>query len=301
MIRFENGQITDILPASMARDIQTQCVSYALQKQIQNILYRANRTRTVAAIDLLPETVLDVLATELRTPYYREDMDIETKRDIIKKTLLWHTKAGTPSAVAELIEVVFGDGKVVEWFDYDEGPFTPGTFDIVTSARMTEDIVEYFMQIVRRVKNTRSHIRRILINREMCMHEYMGSGILTSPKIPVTNNYEGALDSTMEETVGAGAISSPGKTITNSPQGRTASAGMSERASIGATAAPHEIIRNSAEPVRAEADGHTRTASAVASSTVIRIYNGAMETAASITAPPKYAAGVMASSNTKIN
>lgn len=143
MIRFEDGELLNLLPVSMANDIETQCISYALQKQIKQIIYHASRTRTVAMIDLLPETVLDVLATELRTPYYQEDMDIDTKRNIIKRTLLWHTRAGTPSAVEELIEVVFGEGSIVEWFNYDEPPYTPATFDIITNAQMTEDITSY--------------------------------------------------------------------------------------------------------------------------------------------------------------
>ena len=75
MIRFEDGELLNLLPVSMAKDIEIQCISYALQRQIQRIIYHASRTRTVAMIDMLPETVLDVLATELRTPYYQEDME----------------------------------------------------------------------------------------------------------------------------------------------------------------------------------------------------------------------------------
>ena len=106
--------------------------SYAIQQEHQRLLRLADRTRTLAVIDELPEKILDVLAVELRTPYYQEDMDVETKRNIIKRTLLWHTKAGTPSAVAELIEIVFGEGDVVEWFNFES--YTPGTFDIITTS-----------------------------------------------------------------------------------------------------------------------------------------------------------------------
>ena len=101
MIKFKDGQITDLLPPSMAKNVEMQCVSYALQKQVQKIMALADQTRTVAMIDQLPESILDILATELRTPYYQESMGLKTKRNIIKRTLLWHTKAGTPSAVSE--------------------------------------------------------------------------------------------------------------------------------------------------------------------------------------------------------
>ena len=54
MIRFEDGELLNLLPVSMAKDIETQCISYALQRQIQRIIYHASRTRTVAMIDMLP-------------------------------------------------------------------------------------------------------------------------------------------------------------------------------------------------------------------------------------------------------
>ena len=55
-------------------------------------------------------------------------------------------------AVAEMVKIVFGEGEVVEWPDFDEPPYTPGTFDIVTNAQLTPDILEYFVSVIDRVK-----------------------------------------------------------------------------------------------------------------------------------------------------
>ena len=183
MISLYDGQITDLLPWKIAQSTEVRCISYAVQQEHQRMLRLTAHTRTMAVIDELPERILDVLAVELRTPYYQESMNLETKRNIIKRTLLWHTKAGTPSAVSELIEIVFGEGRTEEWFDYTEGPYTPGTFDIITNARMTEEMANYFLSIIQRVKNTRSHIRRILVEREMEMHETVASGVRLKPEV----------------------------------------------------------------------------------------------------------------------
>lgn len=99
MISLYDGQITDLLPWKIAQSTEVRCISYAVQQEHQRMLRLAAHTRTMAVIDELPERILDVLAVELRTPYYQESMNLETKRNIIKRTLLWHTKAGTPSAV----------------------------------------------------------------------------------------------------------------------------------------------------------------------------------------------------------
>ena len=300
MIRFEDGELLNLLPVSMAKDIETQCISYALQRQIQRIIYHASRTRTVAMIDMLPETVLDVLATELRTPYYQEDMSIDTKRNIIKRTLLWHTRAGTSSAVEELIEVVFGEGSIVEWFNYDEPPYTPATFDIITNAQMTEDMAEYFLSIILRVKNTRSHIRRILVTRKMEMDERIGTGMVTRPEVPVLNHYSGALSPEMAETVGAGAISSPAETIMNSPQGRKASIDGEIGVAAGAISHPQEIIGNCADPAEESAGAALHAAAAAWASTAIRILNGGTKQAAGISAMQKTAAGAAFNSEIEI-
>ena len=86
MIKLYDGQITDLLPEKIAKDVETRCLSSAIQQEHQRLLRQADRTRTLAVIDELPEKILDVLAVELRTPYYQEDMDVETKRNIIKRT-----------------------------------------------------------------------------------------------------------------------------------------------------------------------------------------------------------------------
>ena len=272
MIKFKDGQITDLLPPSMAKDVEMQCVSYALQKQVQKIMALADQTRTVAMIDQLPESILDILATELRTPYYQESMGLKTKRNIIKRTLLWHTKAGTPSAVSELIEIVFGEGGVVEWFDYDEPPYIPGTFDIVTNAQMTEEIAEYFLTIIRRVKNTRSHIRRILINRTMEMDERVATGVYTAPEGTVTNHHTEAIEMTMEETVGAALVATSESYATNSPQGRKQAAEMAERAAVGAHGNPTEYIGNTADPATANASHFIHAAAIMQAATETTIY-----------------------------
>lgn len=257
MIKLYDGQITDLLPEKIAKDTDTRCLSFAIQQEHQRLLRLTDRTRTLSVIDELPEKILDVLAVELRTPYYQESMDLTTKRNIIKRTLLWHTKAGTPSAVSELIEIVFGEGSIVEWFDYDEAPYTPGTFDIITNAQMTEEITEYFLSIIQRVKNTRSHIRRILIHREMNAHWYAAAASKSEPKNPVLNHTNTEQQVSEKRYGAAGFVVSQRTVIPNHLQFNdvrteginTVAAGMTGHAVI--------IIENNVKPRAVVAQGGT--------------------------------------------
>ncbi len=173
MIKFTEGGISDLWKDQTSPEFQA--LSYSLQNAIILVKEKADRSRCFSGIDLLSEEVLDYLAVEMRTMYYSQDMSIEQKKEIIKNTMKWYSKAGTPSAVEELIQVVFGKGKVTEWFEYQEGPYTPGTFDIETSAQLTFDMIAKFNQIIKKVKNTRSHLRRIWVVRESEQQLYLGA------------------------------------------------------------------------------------------------------------------------------
>lgn len=164
MIKFTEGGLIDIWPE---KDPEIQALSYALQQQFKKLKSYADKTQCYSDVDDLDEEILDYFAVEMRSMYYEQNLEIERKREIVKNTLKWYTYAGVPATVAEMVGVVFGAGKIVEWFNYDEPPFTPGTFDIITSARLTPDIIEQLNAMIRKSKNVRSHIRKVTIVRDV--------------------------------------------------------------------------------------------------------------------------------------
>ena len=275
MIKLSEGELLDLLPSQLKNDTDMICLSYALKCAVDRLMVYEKQTMTDNFIDSLPEKILDVLAVELRSPYYLQSMDIEVKRSIIKNTLIWHTKAGTPSAVSEMITAIFGEGYLVEWFNFTEGDQTPGYFDIVTNARMTEDIVNSFMQIIKRVKNERSHIRRILINRKVEHPEWVAWGATSSPKRPVTNAPAIGRGIDSDEFAGATASSSPKLGIINGYPGREAEADGQEHAGATAMSSPKEVIGNSATPTTRSVLKEDKILAAAVSSPFVRILNGA--------------------------
>ena len=164
MIKFTEGGLIDIWPE---KDPEIQALSYALQQQFKKLKTYADKTQCYSDVDDLDEEILDYFAVEMRSMYYEQNLEIEKKREIVKNTLKWYTYAGVPATAAEMVGVVFGSGKIVEWFNYDEPPFTPGTFDIITSARLTPDIIEQLNAMIRKAKNVRSHIRKVTIVRDV--------------------------------------------------------------------------------------------------------------------------------------
>lgn len=193
MIKLPDGELRDFLPVTLKNDVDMVCLSYAIKKATERLFRYSHASMVYHLIDSAPESVLDLLAVELRSLYYSDELQIEKKREIVKNTLRWHAQAGTPGAVAEMIKIVFGEGEVVEWPDFVEPPYTPGTFDIITKAELTPETLAYFASVINRVKNVRSHLRRLLIQRKCLQQVYAGVGNNMAHKTAaVTDGYQQA-------------------------------------------------------------------------------------------------------------
>lgn len=185
-LTLTDGELLDLLPSSMNSDIDMICLSHAIKAVTDDILRYETETMTVNFIDALPENILDVIAVEWRTQYYDQSLDISVKRELVKNTFLWHEKAGTVSAVKELIATVFGEAKLEEWWDFEEGEQEPGYFDIVTNGTSVFDQMERFLNMIRMVKNVRSHLRNIRVEQEVFEKIYRGTasyGYIVNPPI----------------------------------------------------------------------------------------------------------------------
>ena len=86
MIKFYEGELADLWPDQKSPEFLA--LSYALKNAIILLKEKADKTKCYSDIDKLDEGVLDYLAVELRTLYYSQDLPIEQKREIIKKTML---------------------------------------------------------------------------------------------------------------------------------------------------------------------------------------------------------------------
>lgn len=274
MINLYEGQITQVMPANQKNLPEVQAISYAVNKATQRIMDKVSQSMVYAGIDQLPEQLLDVLAIELQSLYYEPDLSIEVKRGIIKNTLYLYSQAGTPAAVEELVKIVFGKGSVVEWFDFNEPPYTPGTFDIVTNAQMTEEMATYFVSIIQRAKNVRSHIRRVLIDRDITMDERVAVGVHTQRENAIFNHRNDTSEVSEREFVGASAENSSEGYITNSPQGRAETLIGTNWAAVGLFSCPEEFIENHASPGTVSAGQAMHAAAMAYASTETLICNG---------------------------
>lgn len=160
MIDLTNGELLDVIPAEKA-DADSKARSYAIRLAMQYVIQGINRAMLFTSIDTMPEYILDYMAVELGVFYYDQTMTIDVKREVIKNAIPWYIKAGTTQAVEDMAAVIFGDAKVTEWMDFEDGIGEPGTFDIETDATSTQESYEEISRVIGKVKNVSSVLRNV--------------------------------------------------------------------------------------------------------------------------------------------
>jgi phage tail P2-like protein len=184
MISFYKGQITDVLPNNFTSNVDVQALSYAVKNAMQKLQNYADKTLIYTSINNLSEKLLNHLAVEIRAPYYSEDMNLETKQDIIQNTIAWYCKAGTSSAVKDLVVAIFGTGEVSEWFNYSG---EAGHFKITTeNYNITTDNLEKFETIIERLKRKSAVLDAIEITLSAHMDTYYGAVVHTRDYLTLT-------------------------------------------------------------------------------------------------------------------
>lgn len=118
MIDLKDSLMTDILPGHL-ETAEVKALAYAVGQQIRQLCSYADKSRTYAALASAPDTVLNAIAAELRTPAYDETLPVETKRELVASTLTFYTHLGTPAALEQLISILFAKGRVAEWYNYN--------------------------------------------------------------------------------------------------------------------------------------------------------------------------------------
>ena len=114
-----------------------------------------------ASIEKMPDKVLDILAEELRLPYYDPSYTTSVKRGLVRGGLQYWATAGTPESLTKILTNIFGDAEIEEWFEYGG---EPGRFRIVAkNPSLAEETLLQFMNILNKVKRASAKLDGISI------------------------------------------------------------------------------------------------------------------------------------------
>lgn len=184
MINLRSGRITDILPNNLASQIEVQAFAYALHRQIEKLCDMADKVKFLTAIQEAPDEILDYLAVELRTPCYKMEYSTEVKRSLILSTLPYYMKMGTTYMVNSIIQTIFGNGHIVEFFD---AGLKPHHFMVrIQGAEATSRPTTEFREVLEAVKRKSQWLDSVVLEFDQMERVVRIGGRMTSiTKTPI--------------------------------------------------------------------------------------------------------------------
>jgi phage tail protein, P2 protein I family len=183
MIDIYTVSVLDLLPPNLKQDPDMIAASKAVDTEFTLVVNEVKNCIILPRIDELGSDLVDLLAWELHVDFYDPTLSLEVRRQIVKNSTKWHRQKGTPAAVEELIDTVFGDGQVQEWFDYAGQPYM---FKVITpNASVTGDQAALFIRALDSVKNARSKLEEIIISLSGEMDLYYAGIVHTGDNLTI--------------------------------------------------------------------------------------------------------------------
>lgn len=166
--------LLEFLPTYLRRDKTASGMAYAVTKILNEyVVKNIEKCNIYGRIDELDDVILDKLAWQFNVVEYIPTLDTATKRLLIKNCIEMHRQRGTVAAVEKVIQDVFGNGYVEEWFNYDRSK--PFHFKIHTSNMSASDsMITEFEKLVENTQNVRSVLEEVVIETSIEMSTYYG-------------------------------------------------------------------------------------------------------------------------------
>jgi phage tail P2-like protein len=172
VIEITDIRLIDLVPPNLRDDPTIRAAAEALDTEIRKVSELIPLVTIQSNLNTLPERWVDELAWQNHVDFYDQSLPIEQKRQLVRNALAWHRRKGTASAVRELIQDVFGDGEIREWFEYGG---QPGMFKVITSnAAVTAEDAEKFLTALDSVRRISAHLDAIEITMTNTLQMYVG-------------------------------------------------------------------------------------------------------------------------------
>ena len=160
-MKLSNIEFLKLIPQFMRDDDAVRGLAIAIDKIIPDLANDIKKLSTWDHIDELGETELDELAWELNIPWYDTTASLDIKRAVVKNSDKVYQHIGTKWAVENIIKTYFGDGYIMEWFEY-EGE--PGHFRVYSSnPSLNNERLTEFLSLLNKTKRASAKLDGISI------------------------------------------------------------------------------------------------------------------------------------------
>lgn len=174
MYTLDDYKIRDNLPSSIDQQ-NIRDLAEVLDVKLQEINAMSELILLYPRIDELPENLIDALAEQFHVDFYDASMSLQQKRTVVKNSIAWHRRKGTPSVVEEMVQTVFESAHVEEWFEYGGKPYF-FRVTLITAPLTDKAVLDRLVDAINKTKNVRSWLEYVQFSRPMQQTLYI-SGV----------------------------------------------------------------------------------------------------------------------------
>lgn len=160
-MKLSNIEFLKLIPQFMRGDDAVRGLAAAIDEIVPGLAASIDKLSTWDHIDELSGAELDDLAVELNIPWYDSTASLAIKREVIKNSDNVYKHIGTKWAVENIIRTYFGDGYIMEWFEYDG---EPGHFRVYSSnPSLNNERLAEFLALLNKTKRASAKLDGISI------------------------------------------------------------------------------------------------------------------------------------------
>lgn len=146
------------LPEVLRNDDKMRALATVIANALSYRTEEIEKLSIYSQIDMLPETLLDILAYDFKVDWYGYDYGIDAKRAQIKDGFNVHRHLGTRGAAERALSDIYPGTEVEEWFDYGGDPYYFRVLLDVTDQRVSISHDE-IIRTIELFKSRRSHLQ----------------------------------------------------------------------------------------------------------------------------------------------
>ena len=171
-----NYGLLDIVPENLLEDKHIRKITEVIDAALKDIYPETAYPALISRIDELDSDTIDSLAWQWHVDFYDEDLSLEVRRELVKKSIDYHRHMGTNYAVDGVIKTCFQNAEIQENWEYGGNPYC---FKVITihAGIPNEDELGRIVQAINSVKNTRSSLDGLGFQRIIPLTRYRGCAV----------------------------------------------------------------------------------------------------------------------------
>ncbi len=187
-VNYRALKLAQLLPPNISADPQIQAAANAVDDRFSRLIAQADKLDRFGRVGDWNSEETDELAWEFHVDFYDSSAPLEQRRKLVASSMALHREKGTQAAVERLVTLLFGYGRVENWYEYGG---QPGYFQVVTNnPSVTDELATQFLRAVDSVKRESAHLERVVIEKLTNSTYYIGTVTHIFDKMTITGRLD---------------------------------------------------------------------------------------------------------------